>query len=153
MNRIIINYSNTEKTLPKRIDFSITLNTFALDNVLLKLVIGTIKKNNYTFFTNLSNHYGVITVTDNEIIKQIDSETNYAIMDYCGITNNFDGSIIACIPNKNEIDNALYAYEQFKKYIKYPEKYVENLLILKNTIESKDINTVNIEYKIHNELN
>jgi len=152
VNNITIKYINFDKTLPKKIDFTITLNTSVLCNVLLKLEIETIKKNNYTFFTNLSNNNGMLTVTEEELVKQINIETSFSIMDYCGIYNNFNGIILASIPNQKDIKNALDAYEQFSKYIEYPKKYMEKLLILKNTIESIDINTINIEYIICTDL-
>ncbi len=152
MKSITIKYNNAEKTLPERIDFSITLNATALSNIFLKLTIGTIKKNKYTFFTSLSNSNGMIIVTKDELLKQIDLETNFSIMDYCGITNNFNGTIFISIPNQIDIQNALNAYQQFSKYYEYPKNYKEKLLILLHTIESKDLSAVNIEYSIKDNL-
>jgi hypothetical protein len=153
MNSIRINYCNIKKTLPDKIDFCITLNTSVLSNVLLKLEIGTIKKNPYIVFTNLSNSYGDVSVTKNELVKQIDSETNFAIMDYCGINNNFNGIIKASIPNEQEIQNALNAYKLFSEYIEYPKNYKNNILILQKTIEFIDIKKINIKYEIADKLN
>jgi hypothetical protein len=66
-------------------------------------------------------------VTGDELAVWCTAQANFALMDYVSPADGLDGEVGVQAVNLADVDHALRAFEEFSRYLTYPEGYVEGL--------------------------
>lgn len=130
------------KNLPSAIEVIVTSDQNPREGVLIKLMLGMIRKNSYSYILGPTNSEGKAQIQKCELLSQADKSLELALMDYLPLESGYTGEIEAKVMNKKDIDKAIEAYEIYGP-CKYPERYIE---ILKHAItESMPTKEIKVE--------
>jgi hypothetical protein len=110
------------KNLPEVINITIKNENDSAQNYLVKIILITEQKNNYTFIVGPSNEEGDISITKAELIRRASTTLNLALMDYISLEECFSGEVQTTIMSSSDIDSAIEAYKIYGNE-NYPEGY------------------------------
>lgn len=85
-----------------------------------------VTKNDYSYLVFLDAN-GRKEVTQAELLEEFECMAAFSPMDYVNAAGGFTGAIEARVLSKDEIAQAITAYDTFKKHWKYPATYLANL--------------------------
>ncbi len=99
--------------IPDEIIIQVTRNKSPIEGVVLFLEFMTLRKNKHIVISPATNSKGIVTINKPLIDFYVQEDCKLFCMDYCGLNNNFTGTIKVVIPDYLRIAKAQKAYEDF----------------------------------------
>lgn len=96
------------------------------EGLAVDLTFGMTRKNNY-HYTAFLDSGGNAVVTRQELLAHFYEELSLAIMDFVDPVAGFAGTVTARVKSISELSSAIKAFEEFKRYVKYPDGYEKGL--------------------------
>ena len=125
--------------IPLKIEVVALIEKKPAKGILVKLLLLTKNKNDYSFIIGPTNSDGKASIEYNEIIDEANKTLELALMDYVSLSENYTGEFKTEVMNKTDIESAINAYEIYGAE-NYPEQYINNLkLALSNKINISEV--------------
>ena len=121
--------------IPDRIICQAQVEGKPVEGVLVIARFGVVHKNPYSIVFGPTDQEGIAVITKPEILKQAQEELKIALMDFTPLEGAFNGTITLKMMSKEDIENAIKAYNIYKGFSKFPIGYEH---LLKNALE-KDV--------------
>lgn len=134
--------------LPQMITFHVSLHGKPLGNVFVQCSLGMVSKNVYRFNVGPSDSQGNIIICKADMLARSKMEYELAIMDYLPLEVGFSGKISVKIMNKQDVCEAINAYETYKTEYLYQEQYKQGLIDSIGIIEAINIDEAVLEVDV-----
>ena len=128
------------KSLPESIEVAVSSEQKPGVGFLIKLRLGVIRKNSYSYILGPTNSEGKAWITKNELLREANRTVELALMDYVPLEHNYSGEVEVKVMTESGIRKAIEAFEIYAP-LEYPEGYIEKL----NQALNKSINIENLE--------
>ena len=123
---IHISASSSPIDLPDKLVATCLADGEKFQGLLIVVAVVMLKKNDYSMIFGPSTQDGEVTITKDEILKEMARDRELFPMDYEDLTH-FSGDLIVEPMGLQEIDSALKAYEIFKSSTQYSTGHRDKL--------------------------
>ena len=125
--------------IPDLLEFRIGRDRYSAAGVLVKVILKTVTKNDYSQIYGPSNESGYISITKDDILRSAKKDADFFPADYNPLTGVFAGSYSVDVMQEISIQKALKAYALFSKSYEYPSGYEQMLNAALSRSEELDL--------------
>ncbi len=123
--------------VPELIEIIVTSNDQPRSDLLVKLVLGMDRKNNYSYILGPTNSEGKTWISKSDLLNQSERCMKIALTDYVSIESGFSGEIYAIVMNKSDLKRAIEAIKLFGPE-EYPAGHQEKLEKALTSVQNLD---------------
>ncbi len=128
-----------KRTLPENLVCTVTIDGNPVEGIAIRAILEADFKNSYGSIFGPTDKDGRAQLSQQDILRDATENLKMGLMDFGPIEKCFTGRVFLHVMNTKDLEGAMGAYIQFKKFVEYPPDYQQ---LLQNSIDtSKKIET------------